>query len=123
MPLRPLRACASTTRCPALVRPPVRYCPAHAQERDVRIDAGRGSAAQRGYGSRWRRLRAYLLTIEPVCRACAQQGITRAATDVDHIKPKALGGEDVLSNLQPMCHACHSAKTMRESVAPHRRTA
>ena len=28
----------------------------------------------------------------------------------DHIKPKILGGKDVVDNLQPMCEACNKAK-------------
>lgn len=36
------------------------------------------------------------------------------ATDVDHIISRAKGGTDERSNLQPLCHACHSEKTNRE---------
>jgi 5-methylcytosine-specific restriction protein A len=31
--------------------------------------------------------------------------------DVDHIKPLALGGEDVEGNVQPLCKRCHKTKT------------
>jgi len=54
---------------------------------------------------------------EPLCRECAAKGITEAAEEVDHIVPKTLGGTDERSNLQALSRRCHSAKTMRESVA------
>ncbi|WP_327257521.1 HNH endonuclease [Streptomyces sp. NBC_01244] len=31
--------------------------------------------------------------------------------DIDHIKPLALGGEDVEENVQALCKSCHKAKT------------
>ena len=36
-----------------------------------------------------------------------------AATDVDHIIALAKGGTNALTNLQTLCHACHSRKTAR----------
>lgn len=36
------------------------------------------------------------------------------ATDVDHIKARRDGGGDDWSNLQALCHSCHSRKTARE---------
>jgi len=35
------------------------------------------------------------------------------ATDVDHIVPIDAGGTDEMSNLQALCHSCHSMKTAR----------
>ncbi|MFC9650852.1 HNH endonuclease [Streptomyces sp. NPDC056937] len=34
--------------------------------------------------------------------------------DVDHVRPFALGGEDVDSNVQVLCHRCHGIKTATE---------
>ncbi|MFJ7250772.1 HNH endonuclease [Kitasatospora sp. NPDC098652] len=34
-----------------------------------------------------------------------------SAVDVDHRTPLALGGEDVDSNVWPLCRPCHKAKT------------
>ena len=68
----------------------------------------RPTAHERGYGAAWRRLRAEVLDDEPLCRVCG-----RIATDVDHIRPKRRGGSDDRSNLQPLCKAHHSAKTLR----------
>ncbi|MFH9262720.1 HNH endonuclease [Streptomyces sp. NPDC017546] len=34
--------------------------------------------------------------------------------DVDHVRPLALGGEDVDSNVQVLCHDGHQLKTATE---------
>ncbi len=34
--------------------------------------------------------------------------------EVDHVKPLAMGGEDVDSNVQVLCHDCHQLKTATE---------
>lgn len=56
---------------------------------------------------RWQRLRAHVLAREPLCRDCGD-----VATDVDHDDGNP--GNNRPDNLAPRCHACHSAKTMRE---------
>lgn len=68
------------------------------------------SSSARGYGSRWRKLRALKLAEQPVCEACRRA----MATTVDHIKPKARGGGDEWENLQSLCDPCHKAKTASE---------
>ena len=72
----------------------------------------RPSTAQRGYGGRWQRYRAWYLAHHPQCEICRH-----AATDVDHIK-RINGRHDPLfwepTNHQAMCHSCHSKKTARE---------
>jgi 5-methylcytosine-specific restriction enzyme A len=72
----------------------------------------RGSSA-RGYGAAWQRLRSSVLAEEPLCRTCHAEGRIVAAKHVDHIVPKAKGGDDARSNLQPLCIACHQQKTAR----------
>lgn len=73
------------------------------------------SSSARGYGAAWQRLRAQVLAGEPLCRVCAAVGRVTPARELDHIKPKADGGTDELVNLQPLCTACHQAKTARDS--------
>lgn len=82
--------------------------------RSTRPKDTRESAAKRGYGRRWQRLRAMVLLSEPLCRECKSRGRVVAATDVDHIKSKERGGQDEISNLQALCHSCHSVKTAKE---------
>lgn len=67
-------------------------------------------------------LRPGQLLREPFCQNqdCPERrlyGRPARATDVDHIRPHN-GDWSVFTdrnNLQSLCHACHSAKTMRES--------
>jgi 5-methylcytosine-specific restriction protein A len=54
------------------------------------------------------------LRVEPLCRKCRADGIIEAATDVDHIVPLRKGGTSEESNLQSLCHSCHSRKTNQE---------
>jgi 5-methylcytosine-specific restriction protein A len=73
------------------------------------------TAAERGYGREYRRLRVKLLKAEPLCRPCGVKGRTTAATMTDHIVGLARGGAaHDLENLQPICRACHDEKSARE---------
>lgn len=51
-----------------------------------------------------------------LCQPCRKIGRVTAATECDHIKPKAEGGTDDLDNLQAICSACHREKTRDESA-------
>jgi len=72
------------------------------------------------YGGAWRKLRDRRMNTEPLCRHCTENGFVTPAVEVDHIKPKALGGEDTWENTQSLCKACHQDKT-REDVKRIRR--
>jgi 5-methylcytosine-specific restriction protein A len=55
----------------------------------------------------WRGRRAVVLHRDGYkCVKCGAR-----ATDVDHIKPRAFGGGDELTNLQSLCKTCHRSKT------------
>src|SRR5690606_26070474 len=75
---------------------------------------GRASAARRGYGRVWQRLRRMQLRREPLCRA-GRGGDKRAATEVDHIVALVDGGTNESDNLQSLCKGCHSRKTAAEN--------
>jgi len=60
----------------------------------------------------WRKLRASVLQENPLCRACERMGRITLATDVDHHDGDPSNNDR--SNLVPLCHSCHSHKTMRE---------
>lgn len=62
----------------------------------------------------WLALRKKILSEEPNCRACSQLGYERAATEIDHIIPRAKGGGHGIENLQPLCRECHGYKSGRE---------
>ena len=83
-------------------------CAAHQRPRWPTGADTRPSAARRGYGYQWSKLRAAFLSKNPACEFCGAP-----ATDVDHIVPKRWGGTNDESNLQALCHSCHSRKTAR----------
>jgi 5-methylcytosine-specific restriction enzyme A len=59
-------------------------------------------------------IRKRLLDHSPLCLMCQKQGIIKAATQVDHIKPLHKGGTDDMDNLQPLCVECHKVKTLHD---------
>ena len=89
------------------------------RERKRMFDRGRGTAAERGYDSRWQKARIGFLAKHPLCAECEKAGAIVPATVVDHIVPHR--GDKVLfwmrSNWQPLCKAHHDAKTAREDSA------
>jgi len=95
------------------------YCERHAAEHERQYEQTRGSAASRGYDAQWRRLRKMHLAKYPLCSdwfgVHAKENRLVEGTEVDHIIPKRQGGTDDGSNLQTLCHACHSRKTILES--------
>jgi len=98
--------------CPAIVR--TRYCPTHEAAVRRRQDRNRPSSTARGYGHRWRQLRARVLAQQPYC-ACGAR-----TTQVDHIVPLSRGGMHERANLRAMCGPCHSRRTRRETNARSR---
>ncbi len=71
----------------------------------------RGSAAERGYGWRWRQAREWFLRRHPLCVASLANGLTVAAEVVDHIVPHR--GDMVLfwdpSNWQALSKQVHDS--------------
>lgn len=115
MPTRPPRPC-NWPGCPSLTRD--RYCPRHAEERAQRERqrlSARPSAAQRGYGRAWQRVRGEWLAAHPWCAACGAVG-----TEVHHIVRLADGGTHHPSNLMTLCASCHHRVTKREADARRR---
>lgn len=109
---RPLRPCRYPGCCELVTEG---YCEAHRPQ-----PVERSAEAQAWHGlystDEWRLLRAEQLLAEPWCRECARQGRRTRATDVDHIVDHK--GDLRLfrdrSNLESLCHSCHSRKTARE---------
>lgn len=78
--------------------------------------AGRGTAAERGYGSLWGKIRKVAIARDSgLCQPCIRSGKVTQAKEVDHITPKCQGGTDDLDNLQAICVPCHKEKTAREA--------
>lgn len=108
--------------CGVLVHGGGSWCAMH-----LRADPGsfadpeRGSRHERGYGSKWDRLRKLILARDKgLCQQCRRDGRLTPVGDkpfsayVDHIVPKAEGGTDDDENLQTLCRPCHKAKTDTE---------
>lgn len=85
-------------------------------ETSQQYHARRGSSTERGYGWKWRVYAKGYLQRQPLCVACARDGITTAAQCVDHIEPHK--GDPMLfwepANHQGLCNPCHSRKTVME---------
>lgn len=61
---------------------------------------------------RWAIVRRHILFSQPLCE-CGD-----IATDVDHMVPLDDGGDPYNpTNLQALCHPCHSRKTSREMMS------
>lgn len=82
----------------------------------VRVhQADRQSAARRGYGRRWQKVRTSFLADHPSCAHCGEP-----ARHVDHVTPKHHGvdGADCPeSGMQALCARCHGRKTRSERGA------
>ena len=62
----------------------------------------------------WAKRRARVLAGDPACAVCKR----RAATEVDHVTPRHLGGAG--GALRPICRTCHGKVTQRQSMAVRR---
>lgn len=102
--------------CPHLAEVGVGYCDEHRQP-------DRPSSDSRGYGYRWRKVRAAYLRKHPMCVKCMSEGRYVQATVVDHIIPHR--GDPVLmwdeNNYQALCKRHHDEKTGHEDNKPEYR--
>ena len=117
MPSKPKRLC-SHPGCPTFAEAGSK-CEEHSRQQSRRYDEQRGSAAERGYDSRWQKYRLRFLAEHPLCRECWNTNKHAVpARHVDHIIPVS-GPNDPLfwvpSNHQGLCHSCHSKKTAMEN--------
>lgn len=118
MPTAAARPCRHVG-CGALVRDGSGFCLAHQADKRINRfgDDRRGTAAERGYGHSWAKLRARIMRRDAgLCQPCLQVGRVMPAHQVDHVVPKTAGGTDAESNLQAICTTCHKAKTSREAT-------
>ena len=74
------------------------------------MDEHRGSAASRGYGWAWQKIRARVLRERGWCEACG----TTEDLQVHHRVALAAGGTNEDHNLAVLCRSCHSSLTARE---------
>lgn len=115
VPSRPKKPC-NQPGCSELTTG--RYCQKHHRQQYRSYDDQRGTAAQRGYGSRWRKARKRFLSLNPLCVHCKAEGVIVPATVVDHIVPHK-GDKELFwdeSNWQALCEHHHNAKTAKEDM-------
>lgn len=118
MPEGPLKLCRAPG-CREITRDGL--CPRHRAAPPLMTiaprpaEAERPNAAARGYCSAtWRRTRSYVLARD--CYVCSCCGVpVGKAGHVDHVVPKAQGGDEADENLQLLCPSCHSRKTAHET--------
>ena len=103
--------------CGVLVRDGTGRCPKHPKP----AWAKKPTAAKRITGRKLQQLRKELFDREPLCRPCYQAGRVTVATMRDHIVALEEGGEDVESNVQPICAACHEVMCEAERARGVRR--
>lgn len=101
-------------RCPALVDRPGKYCPTCEKRRQRDHDRTRGTAKERGYGKRWRKIRDRYIAEHPLCERCLEDNRHVPTQEVHHIVPLARGGTHDNENLQGLCKPCHSKVTMED---------
>ena len=125
---KPPRPC-KRPGCPGVTQDPSGFCERHREQglkakaehkraMSKMYEARRPDRHARGYGVRWTKYRAYYLRQNPLCAECQRRGFIKEAKHVDHIQP-VTGPNDPRfydeSNHQPLCHSCHSSKTLAET--------
>ena len=108
---RPCLVCGTLTRNPS-------RCDTHQAQYNQRVEAARGSAADRGYGPEWRRLAARVVAEwrsawGDWCPGWQVEAHPAKDLTADHKIPRSQGGTDDRENLQVLCRACNSRKHNR----------
>lgn len=73
------------------------------------------SRTERITGTTLQNIRRRFLRDHPACAMCAADGITRAATEIDHIIPLSDGGPESDGNRQGLCSEHHAKKSAEEA--------
>lgn len=111
MPHKPLTPCRYPG-CPKLV--PGRYCEEHQKLVDKQYERyERDPAEKKRYGRAWKRIRDRYIAAHPLCEECLKHGVYTPATEVHHRLPLSRGGTHIDSNLEALCHECHSRITAK----------
>ena len=85
-------------------------------QRKALYEKTRLSSHDRGYNTKWQRVRLSYLKAHPLCVQCQAEDVVEPATEVDHIIPHK-GNKKLFwdnSNWQPLCKRHHSEKTSTE---------
>jgi 5-methylcytosine-specific restriction protein A len=106
LPKKPKKPCAFAG-CPELTDD--YYCEQHRKEHAKQYNRfERDPAANKRYGTQWRKIRARFLAAYPLCELCKREGKYVPADTVHHKRKIADGGGNDWPNLQALCAPCHS---------------
>jgi len=94
------------------------YCSAHAPA--IKPWARKTERQKSGWA--WGRIRSRVLSRARWKCEIKGRDCQIAATEVDHIVPRAAGGTDDLDNLRAACPKCHKTKSEADRLAGYRRT-
>lgn len=111
MPMSAPKPCTAPG-CGVLVRDGISRCAKHQRE----AWAKKPTATKRITGRKLQALRHELFRRQPLCVMCSANGLVVLATQRDHIKPLAEGGEDNDENTQALCEPCHDGKSLSEAI-------
>ena len=132
MPKRAPMPCR-TQRCPKVVDSRIGYCDIHLEEHNRSqkgrhrrynqarsLDPGEAKLARFYQTAAWHKIRTAYMSQSPLCEHCTLRNRVVVGTMVDHIEERRDGGADLdMSNLQTLCHRCHSTKTAEERRRRH----
>ncbi|MBA7564371.1 HNH endonuclease [Candidatus Atribacteria bacterium 1244-E10-H5-B2] len=116
MPYKPKKSC-SYPLCNKLVETGITYCDKHKKKVSKAYQIRRTDIEEQTFykSYRWRKLRKYKLSRDPLCAICLREEIVKEAAMVDHIKPiKNSGDLMAMDNLQSLCVPCHNRKKVKE---------
>lgn len=111
MPSAPPKPC-SQPGCGVLVRDGTSRCGKHQREAWNK----KPTATKRITGRKLQAMRQALFTRQPLCVLCDAKGLVVLATQRDHIKSLAEGGDDTDENTQGLCEPCHEGKSLAERL-------
>jgi len=124
MPYNPASPCRYAL-CPRMAIKGSGYCEIHQKNikiekvRPVAGSSTRPSAAKRGYGWSWQKLRDWYIKQNPLCEMCRAAGMVYPAAVVHH-KKRLKDNLDLrlyIENLQSLCVDCHAKVTAEEKKA------
>lgn len=107
MPTHAKRSCMAPG-CNATYDGKGAYCPIHKGLQDRQYNA---TSRDRGkdafyHSARWRAIRRLILSHEPLCRVCRENGDIKEAQEVHHIDGDYTNNAE--ENLMPICISCHN---------------
>lgn len=112
MPAAPRKPCRKPG-CNALHHNASGLCDEHQTKAQVDYDRSRLSAAERGYGDAWRKLRDIKLRANPMCEC---KGCKHVASLVHHKDKNPRNNSQ--DNLMSVCNPCHELIHAQDRFAP-----